>query len=199
MLTAASLPLHHDYTIQLVNQTQQFLTYGHPVLSKFVDPRKTLVAIWIGINDINDSAKLKVDFPSFYDTLISTMFAESVAPLHAVGYKNFIFLMQPPLNRTPGNLVRSGGPLPNATMINWWDSTLVAQNEVFQAANADVTAMVFDSNTALNEVLDNPASYGITNTTNYCAAYNQPETAANPEVYGCLPLDQYFWYNSGHM
>lgn len=31
------------------------------------------------------------------------------------------------------------------------------------------------------------------------AAYNQPDIDTNPEKYGCLPLDQYFWYNSGHM
>ncbi|KAI4741559.1 lysophospholipase A [Aureobasidium sp. EXF-12298] len=70
-------PRHHNYTVMLEEQVQQFITYAQPSLSKFIDPSKTLVAFWIGINDINDSAKYAVDFPTFYDKLITTLF-ESV-------------------------------------------------------------------------------------------------------------------------
>lgn len=46
------LPLHHNHTVMLDEQVRQFLTYGEPVLSEFVDKEKSLVAFWIGINDM---------------------------------------------------------------------------------------------------------------------------------------------------
>lgn len=196
-----STPLHHNYTVPLVNQTQQFLTYGQPVFKHklCVKPSKTLVAIWIGINDINDSAKYNVSFPDFYDSIISTIFSQSVKPLYEAGYYNFLFVNLPPLDRTPSNQLKAE-PLPNRTMIGWWDDTLVRHSEAFAAEHSDVTTMVFDANTFLNGVLDNPGKYGITNTTNYCAGYLQADVLTDWEKYGCpVPLDQYFWFNSGHM
>lgn len=190
------LPLHHNWSVQLVNQTEQFLRYGQPVLKNISDPDKTLVAVWIGINDIGDSAELDVNFPEFYEELITTMFEQSVEPVYKAGYKKWLFMKLPPLDRTPGNLVRSGGPLPNTTMIRWWDSTLEQHASEFASQHEDATALVFDSNTFLNSVLDNATAYGISNTTSYCPDYNQPLPMAQ---YDCLPLDQYFWYNSGHM
>lgn len=190
------LPLHHNWSVQLVNQTQQFLTYGQPVLQHIVDPDKTLVAMWIGINDIDDSAELDVDFPSYYAQLIDTMFEQAVEPVYKAGYKKWLFMKLPPLNRTPGNLVRAAGPLPNTTMIEWWDNTLAQHVNAFAGQDRDVTALLFDTNTFLNGVLDHAAEYGIKNTTSYCPAYNQPLPVTQ---YGCLPLDEYFWYDSGHL
>lgn len=190
------LPLHHNWSVQLVNQTEQFLLYGQPVLKNIIDPDSTLTAVWIGINDIGDSAELDVDFPTYYDELITTMFEQSVEPVYKAGYKKWLFMKLPPLDRTPGNLVRAAGPLPNKTMIGWWDDTLDQHASAFADKYEDATVLVFDSNTFLNYVLDHPAEYNITNTTSYCADYNQPLPVTQ---YGCLPLDEYFWYNDGHM
>ncbi|KAK7734296.1 hypothetical protein SLS53_007946 [Cytospora paraplurivora] len=195
-ISSEYLPLHHNWSVQLVNQTEQFLLYGQPVLKDFVDPKKTLVAIWIGINDIGDSRTLDVYFPDFYEELISTLFEQAVHPVYEAGYKNFLFMKLPPLNRTPGNLVRAAGPSPNVTQIGWWDDTLDRHASAFANKNKDVTSLVFDSNTFLNYVLDHPAEYDIKNTTAYCPEYNQPLPV---EQYGCLPLKDYFWYNNGHM
>lgn len=161
------LPLHHNWSVQLVNQTEQFLRYGQPVLENIVNPEKTLVAVWIGINDIGDSDELQVDFPSFYEELITTMFEEAVEPVYEAGYKKWLFMKLPPLDRTPGNLVRAAGPLPNKTMIGWWDDTLDRHASAFAANNKDATALVFDSNTFLNYVLDHPEQYDLKNTTSF--------------------------------
>lgn len=165
------------------------------MLSQIVDPAKTLVAVWIGINDISDSAKLAVDFATYYDQLIGTVFEQSVAPLRRAGYRRFLFVNLPPLNRSPPNLVRAAGPLPNSTMIGLWNAALDRHSAQF-AAGGGVVSMVYDANTFLNQVLDNAASYGITNTTNFCPKMNQPLPV---EQYGCLPLEDYFWYDNGHM
>lgn len=196
-ISADYLPLHHNWSVQLVNQTDQFLRYGEPALRGIhLDPEATLVALWIGINDIGDSDKLPVDFPSYYDELITTLFEQAVAPVYRAGYRHWLFMKLPPLDRTPGNVVRAAGPLPNATMIGWWDDALDRHAATFAAENGNATALVFDSNTFLNQVLDNPSEYNITNTTGYCAEYDQPLPVTQ---YGCLPLDEYFWYNNGHM
>lgn len=59
--------------------------------------------------------------------------------------------------------------------------------------------MVFDTHTFLSGVLDNPRPYGIKNTTGYCPNYDAPDIATNYAAYGCLPILQYFWYNTGHI
>lgn len=58
---------------------------------------------------------------------------------------------------------------------------------------------LFDAHKVLQGVLDDPAKYGINNSTGACAASAQPDILTDPGKYGCLPLYEYFWYNSGHL
>lgn len=198
-VSTAYTPLHHNWTISLWNQTESFIRNAQPVLKEFVDPARTLVTVWIGINDIGDSDKYNVSFPAFYESIITTLF-EQVQKVHDSGsYQNWLFMNLPPLDRTPGNLIRSAGPLPNKTMIGWWDDTLADHSAAFQKRNAGVKSMVFDANSFLNGVLDNHTAYDITNVTSYCPSYDQPYILTDPAHYGCLPLDEYFWFNTGHM
>jgi phospholipase/lecithinase/hemolysin len=176
----------------------QYEKYGHPVLKNIIHPSRALVAIWIGINDINDSAKYAVDFPTFYNRLISTLFA-SVQTLYNLGYRSYLFMNLPPLDRTPANQVRSN-PSPNATQITWFNDALAQHAQSFERAHPDTTVHVFDAHAALSNMMDHPARYGIVNTTNFCAGYDQPDIETNYKAYGCLtPLDTYFWFNSGHL
>lgn len=196
-----STPQHHNQTIPLVNQTQEFLTYGQPVFKDtlHVKPSETLVAIWIGINDISDTADEAYDFPVFYEDIITAVFNESVAALHEAGYDNFLFINLPPLDRTPSNLVRAN-PLPNKTQIAWWDDSLAQHSEAFAASHPGVTTLLYDANTFLNGVLDNATAYGITNTTNFCAGYLYADVLTDWKKYNCSgPISDYFWFNSGHM
>jgi phospholipase/lecithinase/hemolysin len=59
--------------------------------------------------------------------------------------------------------------------------------------------MVFDTYSYLNGILDDPALYGIKNTTGYCKNYDAPDIATNYASYGCLPIQEFFWYNTGHI
>lgn len=190
-ISTAYTPLHHNYTVSLVNQTRQFAEYADPVLSTFIDKDNTLVDVWIGINDIGDSAKYNVSFPAFYEDLVSTLFDAIEENVYSKGYRAYLFLLLPPLNRTPPNLIRAAGPLPNATMIEWYNEALQQHAWKFKAAHADTDVLVFDTTTFLNYVLDHPTEYGITNTTDYCAGYDQPYVNVDPGRYGCAPLDQY--------
>lgn len=183
-------PLHHNYTTSLVNQTIQFQDYADPVLSRFIDKSKTLVDFWIGINDINDSAEYDVHFPTFYDQLVSTLF-EAVERIYCLDYKNYLFMKLPPLDRTPPNQKPPGGPIPNVTMIEWYNDALSRHADTFQREHADAKVMVFDTTRFLNHVLDQPSQYGLKNTTDYCAAYDQPYINTDPGRYECQPLDEF--------
>ncbi|KAH7187977.1 hypothetical protein DER44DRAFT_852943 [Fusarium oxysporum] len=193
-------PLHHNFTTPLVNQTQQFLTYAHPVLAKQPSFKQNhaLVAIWIGINDISDSSRYKVSFPDFYDSLWDAVFTQSVQPLFDAGYHNFLFVNLPPLDRTPPN-VNKMNPLPNATMVNWFGESQARHSEAFAAAHPTAKTMIFDANKFLNNVLDNPGDYEISNTTGFCPGYTNADVVTDPGKYGCVSIDEYFWFNTGHM
>ncbi|KAL9078704.1 MAG: hypothetical protein Q9157_002390 [Trypethelium eluteriae] len=177
---------------------------AQPVLSKFLNPREALIGVWIGINDIGDSDKYNITkpnfpgFPSFYNTIQTTEYA-AVQQLHdRFGYRNFVFFTLPPLDRTPGN-VASSAPNPNATMVGWYNSGLASHTAAFAAANPDSNVMLFDAHAVLGRILDAPAGYGIRNTTGYCPEYNAPDILTDPEKYGCLPQEEYFWFNTGHL
>lgn len=200
-----STALHHPYTVPLVNQTQQFLTYGLPVLSPLLhlpqSPSQTLTVFWIGINDIDDTSEWTniTSFPTFYQTLIDTQFSAVESIYQTAGLRNFLFMNLPPLDKTPGNVARAAGPRPNVTMVDQWDRILLDRARKFEEEHRDARAMVFDVNSYLNEVIDDAGAYGIRNTTGYCASYDQPFINTDPEMYGCLPLSEYFWFNDGHL
>ncbi|KAI7650986.1 Homoserine [Hortaea werneckii] len=206
------LPLHHPYTTSFVNQTRQFAEYGDPALSSsdlVPDKEGALVAVWMGINDINDSADGELipagmSYREFYQKLQESLFEALESNVLAKGYRKFLFVTLPPLDRTPGNVERKEGEkLPNATMIEWFNDALRNQAEAFQARHGHkeegVEVMIYDSTTFLNHVLDSPEEFGIKNTTDYCRAYDQPYVDTDPGRYGCQPLDEFFWFNTGHM
>ncbi|KAJ5112485.1 Lipase GDSL [Penicillium argentinense] len=191
-------PLHHNFTVSLVNQTLQFKQYAYTPLKKFLKPKDSLIAIWIGINDINDSSQYAVDFPTFYKNLTQTLFT-SVNELYTLGYKSYLLINLPPLDKTPGNQA-SSTPHPNATQVGWYNAALSEQASAFQREKSDVEVRVFDAHTQLSAMLDDPPRYGLMNTTNFCAGYDQPDIDVNYLKYGCpTPLDTYFWFNSGHL
>lgn len=106
----------------------------------------------------------------------------------------------PPLERTPSNVI--AGPakaLPNATMVAAYNAALSSRALQFQKSHHGVQALVFDTHAYLSSVLDNPGHYGIVNTTSYCKNYDAPDISTNYAAYGCLPISEYFWYNTGHI
>lgn len=129
--------------------------------------------------------------------MISTLY-QSIQTIHDAGYRNFLIMNLAPLDKTPKN-VRKLRPLPSSSMVNRWNNILASQASDFRTRNADSTVVVFDANTFLNGVLKNPDPYGIKNTKDFCAAWDQPNVVANAEQYGCLPMNQYFWFNIAHM
>ncbi|KAL1601714.1 hypothetical protein SLS60_006629 [Paraconiothyrium brasiliense] len=190
-------PLHHPETVALEVQIDQFEKYGDPALTSTHTIKKkndALVAFWIGINDINDLAKLRgrnATFAPLYERVQIRQF-ELVQRVYDLGYRNFLFMNLPPLDRGPS-------PSVNASMVSSFNSILNSHADGFTEGHKDATVLQFDVNSVLNGVLDHYADYGFKNVTNFCPGYNQPDVLSNPDKYGCTPLDTYFWYNSGHL
>jgi phospholipase/lecithinase/hemolysin len=200
-LTGTSTPLHHNFTISYENQVRQWYDYGRSVLEP--NYSTALVASWIGINDINDSAKYSfpygnaTDFASLYREMISSEF-DALESVYEDGYRSFLFMNLPTLDRTPGNQLVAD-PLPSTEMIGLFNSQLNESAKAFSASHDGAVAMVFDVYGFLSQVMDNPADFDIKNTTSYCPAYAAWDIDTNYASYGCLPIYDYFWYNTGHI
>ncbi|KAJ3117909.1 hypothetical protein HK100_000713, partial [Physocladia obscura] len=69
----------------------------------------------------------------------------------------------------------------------------------FEATHPKSTVIAFDTHSFLMKVLNNPSQYGIVNTTRFCTNYSAVDIATNYASYGCLPINKYFWYNTGHI
>lgn len=89
--------------------------------------------------------------------------------------------------------------LPNTTMINTFNEAVNQTAKAFTASHPGATALVFDTYSWLTHVFDNAASFGFTNTTSFCPRYNAWDIDTNYAAYGCQPIYEYFWYNSGHI
>ncbi|KAI9049010.1 hypothetical protein LZ554_006859 [Drepanopeziza brunnea f. sp. 'monogermtubi'] len=200
-VSARFLPRHHNFSVQLDEQIIQWSLYAKPVL--LIDVSRALVVIFIGINDINDSAMFTfprnnaTDFPSFYAQIIHAEM-NSVAEIYDAGYRNFLFMNLPPLDRKPGNQL-SPTPLPNSTMVHQYNLAISSAAAQFTAAHPGAHAMVFDSYAFLAGIMDHPSRYGITNTTGFCPRFNAPDIATNYAAYGCQSIGDYFWYDSLHI
>lgn len=197
------IPKHSRFTIPLVNQTSRFLTYGEPALRSAgkLDKSKTLVTIWIGVNDIFDSLTYKpasMDYATFWASELDAVFQQSTKQLYDNGFKNFLFLNMPPLDRVPVNQ-RSSNPFPSKALVDVWGSLLADRTKAFEATYSDARAMLYDANGFLNKMMDTPSNYGITVTNAYCSAWDQLDARTNAAAYGCSPLNQYFWYNAAHL
>ena len=99
-----------------MNQTRQFAEYGFPALSssdQVPDKDDALVAVWMGINDINDSADGELipagmSFPEFYKNLQESLFEALEKNVYAKGYRKFLFVTLPPLGSHAGECGAGG-------------------------------------------------------------------------------------------
>jgi phospholipase/lecithinase/hemolysin len=189
-------PAHWNHTVSFQQQTEQFVSYGNPALESIgLSKKDALVAIWIGINDINDLAKLRgknVSFTPLYEKVEGYVWA-NVEKIYALGYRKYLVMNLPPLNRSPS-------PAVNASMIQTFNGIAARHAEEFAARHKDAMVLQYDVNAVLNGILDNYQDYGFQNVTNFCPGYNKADIRVNPGKYGCGEgLDTYFWYDSGHL
>ncbi|CAE6402315.1 unnamed protein product [Rhizoctonia solani] len=166
----AILTLHHDYTVDMTEQVDQWVQAWKSKLLK-APAKSSLAAFFIGINDTGDVSGWKniTDWTAFWNTEMDSYF-KAVDQVYNTGLRSFLFLNVP--NRIGTN-----------PQIATFNSLLKERIEIFKASKKDVTTIFFDTNKLFADVLANAAAYGFTNTTGYCQCTDPG----------------YFWYNSGHV
>ncbi|KAH7339718.1 hypothetical protein B0J17DRAFT_372348 [Rhizoctonia solani] len=164
------LTLHHNYTVDMTEQVDQWVQAWRGKLLK-APTKSSLAAFFIGINDTGDVSGWKniTDWTAFWNTEMDSYF-KTVDRVYNTGLRSFLFLNVP--DRTSTN-----------PQIATFNSLLTQRVKAFKALKKDVTTILFDTNKLFADVLANATAYGFSNTTGYCQCTDPG----------------YFWYNSGHV
>ncbi|KAF9013238.1 hypothetical protein BDQ17DRAFT_1386831 [Cyathus striatus] len=176
------LPLHHDFTVPLVDQVKQWVAFASNILPR--PQGETLTAWWIGINDTGDTVTNSsiTNFTDFWETEMTSYF-KSVQQAADNGLRAHLFINVPPEDRSPAIIGDTTKVALMKEHILLFNNVLDQHITAFEKANPGVVVLTFDANAWFNTVLDSPAKFGFSNITGFC-------TCANPEGF--------FWFNSGH-
>ncbi|CAG7847675.1 SubName: Full=Uncharacterized protein {ECO:0000313/EMBL:CCA73365.1} [Serendipita indica DSM 11827] len=151
----------------LVGQVNDFLNYNAPGKTYYPSwsSSNTLFSVWIGINDIGQ-AYWRGSVPNM-DTLMNRYF-QLVQSMYNVGARHFLFLTVPPVQRSPLMLGQGSTNTANQkAVIADYNAKLKAKAASWAASNAGATALVYDTSTVVNAILDNPSAYGLRDATSY--------------------------------
>ncbi|KAI1841271.1 hypothetical protein JX266_012507 [Neoarthrinium moseri] len=118
----------------------------------------TLVAVWIGINDVGESFW---DFAATPINAVMDRYFDLLLTLYDDGATNFVLFSVPPFDRAPVMVGQSADRL-NAlrSNITAYNSALSSRLATFKAAHKGITAQLFDSSQAFETVLNSPTKYG---------------------------------------
>ncbi|EIN12675.1 hypothetical protein PUNSTDRAFT_60790 [Punctularia strigosozonata HHB-11173 SS5] len=179
-IDANLLPLHHNFTVPLVDQVKQFVTYAKDVIPH--PAKKTLTAWWIGINDTGDSSNNAsiTDWNAFWDAEMTSYF-NAVQSAFDNGLRGaHLFINVPPEERNPASLGKNNTAY--TAHIQQYNSLLADYVANFAKKNPSDNVLTFDAHTWFNKILDDASAYGFTNTTGFCECKDS----------------SYFWFNTGH-
>ncbi|CAE7186686.1 hypothetical protein P3342_008588 [Pyrenophora teres f. teres] len=144
---AGMTPLHHNHTVTFARQVEQFVQYGNPALESIqLSKEDALVAVWIGINDINDLVGTQgrnASFAPLYAKVQDDVF-KNVERVYELGYRNFLFMNLPSLDRGPGT------PNVNTLLVEGFNRIHAEHADAFQREHFDATVLQFD---VMTEVL----------------------------------------------
>ncbi len=119
-------------------------------------PDNALFIIWIGANDfLNGSTDVQASIVN-----IST----ALGTLAAFGVENMLIVNLPDLGALP-RVNRTANSFPSTVLSHIFKNALEDAIGAFKNANSDITVYEFDILSFLNEIIDDPASYGFTNVT----------------------------------
>ncbi|KAL0573786.1 hypothetical protein V5O48_008173 [Marasmius crinis-equi] len=136
-IDATILPRHHDFTLQLVEQVDQWVQFASEVVPH--PDNETLTAWWIGINDTGDSMNNAsiTDFAAFWEKEITSYFS-AVQLAHDNGLKTHLFINVPPGDRSPIWLTRTDASVIRSH-IQLYNQVLAEHSEDFASRNPGET------------------------------------------------------------
>ncbi|KAI0070441.1 hypothetical protein K474DRAFT_1608680 [Panus rudis PR-1116 ss-1] len=183
-IDAKILPRHHDFTLSLVDEVTQWVSYASHVIPH--PPEETITFWWIGINDTGDTVgnSTITDFEAFWNKEMTSFFmAVEFAVTRGLGGTHF-FINVPPEHRSPNFLSSSNAARASKLKANieLYNSILNQYVLAFQDRHKNINVLSFDAYKWFGEILDNADRFGFKNTTGFCECDD----------------DTFFWFNSGH-
>ncbi|KAI8986232.1 hypothetical protein BD414DRAFT_488049 [Trametes punicea] len=177
----ALLPLHHNFTVDLVDEVKQWVVYASDVLPH--PPAETLVAWWIGINDTGDTLNNRTitDFKAFWELEMQSLFGAVQNAYEHDLRGTYLFINVPPMERSPDHIGTAIASTYKQHILDY-NAALAAHTSAFADAHRDVTVLSFDAHSWFNAILDSAEEHGFKNITGFCEC-NDPG---------------YFWFNTGH-
>ncbi|KAK5800705.1 hypothetical protein VI817_002917 [Penicillium citrinum] len=114
---------------------------------------------WIGINDVGNSF-WKNESSVLVPTLM-TQYESLVLDIYKNGGRKFLFLNVPPTDRSPYFLEQGDQTTTQlAAWIKAYNEGLATMVRKLKSKHSDVTTVIYDTNTFMGTVLDDPAKYG---------------------------------------
>lgn len=164
------------YTSTVLSMTDQVNEFLNNVGSKPSyapwTSSNSVFSFFIGINDIGNSWYQSGDRAAFSDTLLDAYFA-LVQKVYDVGARNFLFINVPPVDRSP-YMVSQGSSTTAAekVVLDGFNTKLAAKITAWKATVSGASTYLYDSNTRLGQILDNPTAYGFQDNSTYGSATN---------------------------
>lgn len=137
----------------------------------------TIFAIWIGINDIGATFTQGTSATEVNEKIFAE-YESLMNQLYSTGARNFIFINVPTVDRSPGTIARGKAVAEQEKIdVVAWNQLLVKTAQNIKATHTDTNIWMFDANALFSEILNDVASFpqtaGITNTTDFCVAYEK--------------------------
>ncbi|KAK0630371.1 hypothetical protein B0T17DRAFT_653825 [Bombardia bombarda] len=180
--TNASLVTPYAPTVlSFVDQVAQFSRSiaSHPSYAPWTGA-DTLVAVWMGVNDVGNSWWLDT-YAGLLEKIMDSYFGQ-LQVVYEAGGRNFVLLGVPPIQKTPAVLASdAASQAAEAVAIGKYNDAIAARLTAFKAKNSGVTAKVVDTTAPFDKALSNPTAYGSPDATCY-----------NGDGVSCL------WFNDYH-
>jgi len=186
--------------LSIVDQVAEFKTFlaSKPVGAQW-NSSNSLFAIWIGINDCGNAFSWTNTTQPAFNKVLMNRLTTQLDELYSFGARSFLFLTVPPVNRAP-LFLEQGKAVTSllASDIANYNAQLSATAKRFQESHKNVETTVFDTQPVFNTFLDNAKTFGFSNSTGFCEAYQNGTPAESTQIAPCAPVSTYFWLNSLH-
>ncbi|KAK8255794.1 hypothetical protein IWZ00DRAFT_139670 [Phyllosticta capitalensis] len=197
-LIAAYSPIVKSVKEQVATE---FFPY-YTTQAKGWNSQDTLFSVFIGINDVANSYRVKNT--SAYP-LVFNEYGQLVEQLYGAGARNFLFLNVPPVQYSPttNSLGKSSESL-EADAIDEWNKMVTQLADGLRSKHSDTAVFNFDTYSLFRKVQKDPKKYKQTesykNTTGFCPLYQGGTPAMDTLIPSCeYPVNQYLWLNGLHV
>lgn len=176
----------------IVEQEQSWASYMQKAPN--YKPANTLFTMLIGANDLLSG-----------DATVAQVIASETQTLQALissGARNILVLNLPDISRAPVFTIRTDGATIAADVVSLNSQLVTMVNSLQSQYGSSVNIHLFDTNSRFSDLLNNPASYGVTNTTASClnintnSSLNYAETQSPRSI--CTNPDTFVFWDTLH-